>query len=161
MLPSSSSQQNHRRIQRCIVVVFFFSNIKKKATMAASCCRFLRYNNTTQENNQKKWKEGRELTFKLPLYPLTSGSNFKCIILVAISTLLLQAPNSALPLQALPSFDDGVSAKWGEVGRREKLWDREEAEKTKNLGQGRMWFWFIPKTAWKASFLTSALVAAG
>jgi hypothetical protein len=32
-----------------------------------------------------------------------------------------------------------------EVGRREKLWDREEAEKTKNFGQGRMCFWFIPK----------------
>jgi hypothetical protein len=34
-----------------------------------------------------------------------------------------------------------------EVGRREKLWDREKAGKIKNFGQGRMCFWFIPKTA--------------
>jgi hypothetical protein len=35
----------------------------------------------------------------------------------------------------------------GEVGRREKLWGREEAEKIKHLGQERMCFWFILKTA--------------
>ncbi len=34
-----------------------------------------------------------------------------------------------------------------EVGRREKLWGREKAEKIKNFGQGRMCFWFIRKTA--------------
>jgi hypothetical protein len=34
-----------------------------------------------------------------------------------------------------------------EVGRREKLLGRKEAEITKNFGQGRMCFWFIPKTA--------------
>jgi len=28
----------------------------------------------------------------------------------------------------------------GEAGRREKLWGKEEAERTKNLGQGRMCF---------------------
>jgi hypothetical protein len=47
-----------------------------------------------------------------------------------------------------------------EVGRREKLWGREEAEKTKKFGHGRM-FWFIPKTASTASCSTGALVAAG
>ncbi len=34
-----------------------------------------------------------------------------------------------------------------EVGRREKLWGREEVEKTKNFRQGRMCFWFIFKPA--------------
>jgi hypothetical protein len=29
----------------------------------------------------------------------------------------------------------------------EKLWGKIEAEKIKNLGQGRMCFWFIPKIA--------------
>ncbi len=47
-----------------------------------------------------------------------------------------------------------------EVGKREKLWGREEAEKTKMFGHGRM-FWFIPKTASTASCSTGALVADG
>jgi hypothetical protein len=58
----------------------------------------------------------------------------------------------------LPSSGDGASVKSGgvsrrgevggrEVGRREKLWGREDAEETKNFGQRRMCFWFIPKTA--------------
>jgi hypothetical protein len=97
-------------------------------------------------------------------------------LLVAIFVLMFSALSYALPLQALPSSDDGVSAKWSEVGRRgevgrrevgrrevgrrEKLWGRKEAEKTKNLRQGRMCFWFIPKTAWMASSSTDALVAA-
>jgi hypothetical protein len=65
-----------------------------------------------------------------------------------------------------PSCGDGVSAKscevgGREVGRREKLWGKEEAEKTKNFGQGRMCFWFIPETASTASSSTGALVAPG
>jgi hypothetical protein len=48
-----------------------------------------------------------------------------------------------------------------EVGRREKFWDIKEAEKANNFGQGRMCFWFIPKTASTASSSTGALVAVG
>jgi hypothetical protein len=55
-----------------------------------------------------------------------------------------------------------VSTKSGEVGRkgevggrevsrRENFGGKEEAEKTKNSGQGRMCFWFIPKMASTAS----------
>jgi hypothetical protein len=47
-----------------------------------------------------------------------------------------------------------------EVGRREKLWGREEVEKTKKFEYGRM-FWFIPKTISTPSCSTGALVAAG
>jgi len=60
---------------------------------------------------------------------------------------------SWLSFQLLPNFGDGVSVKSksaevsrrGEVGgrkvgRREKLWGREEAQKSKNFGQGRMCF---------------------
>jgi len=65
-----------------------------------------------------------------------------------------------------------VSTKLGEVGRkgevggrevsrRENFGGNEEAEKTKNSGQGRMCFWFIPKMASTASSSTGALVAAG
>jgi hypothetical protein len=46
-----------------------------------------------------------------------------------------------------------------DVGRREKLWGREEVEKTKKFGYGRM-FWFIPKTASTVSCSTGALVVA-
>jgi hypothetical protein len=35
----------------------------------------------------------------------------------------------------------------GEVSRREKISGREEGEETKNFGQGKMCFWFIPKMA--------------
>jgi hypothetical protein len=79
---------------------------------------------------------------------------------------------SWLSLQLLPSPGDGVSTKSGEVGRkgevggrevsrRENFGGNEEAEKTKNSGQGRMCFWFIPKMASTASSSTCALVAAG
>jgi hypothetical protein len=37
-----------------------------------------------RENNFKKWREGRELTFKLSLYPLTFGSQF-CLLAFALS----------------------------------------------------------------------------
>jgi hypothetical protein len=77
-----------------------------------------------QENNKKKWREGRELTFKLSFCPFISSSHFKCNVPVA---------NFALPLQALPSVDDGVSAKWGEVGRREEA-SRKEVGRRKNFG---------------------------
>jgi hypothetical protein len=49
----------------------------------------------------------------------------------------------------------------GEVGRRENFWGKEEAEKTKNFGQGRMCFWFIPKMASMASSSIGALVVVG
>jgi len=45
-----------------------------------------------------------------------------------------------------------------EVGRRENFWGREKVEKTNNFGQGKMCFWFIPKTASTASSSTGALV---
>jgi hypothetical protein len=38
-------------------------------------------------------------------------ANFALALLAATSTPTLEAPNFAFLLQALPSFDDGVSAK--------------------------------------------------
>jgi hypothetical protein len=55
----------------------------------------------------------------------------------------------------------GEVGRKGEVGRREKIWGREEAEKINNFGQGKMCFWFIPKTTSTASSSTGALVAVG
>jgi len=52
-----------------------------------------------------------KLTFKLPFWPLTSGSHFKRVVLATIFALPLQATSFALPLQALSSFDYGVSVK--------------------------------------------------
>jgi hypothetical protein len=49
----------------------------------------------------------------------------------------------------------------GEVGRREKIWGKEEAKKINNFQQGRMCFWFIPKITSTTSSSTSALVAPG
>jgi hypothetical protein len=46
-----------------------------------------------------------------------------------------------------------------EVGRREKIWGREEVEKTNNFGQRTMCFLFIPKMASTSSSI-GALVAA-
>jgi len=112
---------------------FFPSNMEKKA-MATSCHRLLCCNNTMQENNPKKWRKGKELTFKLSFCPLIFGSRFKRVVLASIFALPLLAPSFALPLlpcQAFLSFDFGVSAKWGEVGRRgevgkrEKLWGKK------------------------------------
>jgi preprotein translocase subunit YajC len=51
--------------------IFFFSNIRKKKTQ--------RKKNHIEE---KKCKEGRELTFKLPLYPLIFGS-WLCLLVSA------------------------------------------------------------------------------
>ncbi len=51
--------------------------------------------------------------------------------------------------------------KKGEVGRREIFWGREEAKKINNFGQGRMCFWFIPKTTSMASSSIGALVFIG
>jgi len=83
--------------------------------------------------------------FKLPL-----GSRFKFL---PGSRFKHSRALSWLSFQLLPNSGDGVSAKskLGEVGRRgevggrevsrrEKLWGREEAEKTNNSGQGRMCF---------------------
>jgi hypothetical protein len=73
---------------------------------------------------------------------------------------------------ALLSSRDRVSEKWGEgrrgdigrrgaeVGRRGKFWGREGGSKIPGQGK-RMCFWFIHKTAWRASSWTGALVAAG
>jgi hypothetical protein len=41
------------------------------------------------------------------------------------------------------------------------FWGRVEAGKNIYIWAGRMWFWFIPKTASMASSSTGALVAAG
>jgi hypothetical protein len=41
------------------------------------------------------------------------------------------------------------------------FWGRVEAGKNIYIWAGRMWFWFIPKTASTASSSTGALVAAG
>jgi hypothetical protein len=49
----------------------------------------------------------------------------------------------------------------GEVSRRENFWGRKEVEKTNNFGQGKMCFWFIPKTASTTSSSSGALVVAG
>jgi hypothetical protein len=58
------------RRQWHIAFVFFFSNIKKTKH--------------TKKLQQKKQGEGRELTFKLPLCPLTFGSHF-CPLTFALS----------------------------------------------------------------------------
>jgi len=44
---------------------------------------------------------------------------------------------------------------------RQNLCSKEEVEKTKKFGQGKMCFWFIPKMASTASSSISALVATG
>jgi hypothetical protein len=97
MLLPSSLQQNQIRWWWHITIVFFFSNIEKKVT-TKSYHHFFCYNNTTQENNKKKWREGTKLTLKLLLWPVTSGSHLKRIVLATAFALLLQASSFALPL---------------------------------------------------------------
>jgi len=99
-LPSPFSLQHHRRRQWCITIVFFFSNTEK----------------TKHARKQpKKPKEGKELTFKLLLYPFIFGSHFyppasaflllsfhfKHFLLATTSALLFLALSSAFPV--LPS----------------------------------------------------------
>ncbi len=134
--------------------------------MTTHCRHLLLYcNSTTQKNNKKNWREGRELAFKPSLYPFTFGSHFKCVVLVAISSLPLlaitsafplQAPSSAISLQALSSFANGVNAKWGEVGKRGEVSTREvvggknfevekRLKKPKTLSRGGCVFGSSPK----------------
>jgi hypothetical protein len=85
---------------------------------------------------------------------------FKHLFLTPISTLLFQASSFKLSFQAPLNFGIRLNTKWVEVGRRGKLWGKEES--WKNLGQGkRMCFWFIPKTPWIASSWIGALVVVG
>jgi hypothetical protein len=87
----------HLNTTKKVAIAFFTTTTPQKKTMA-HCHHLLHlYNNTiekdddnvasssssqtqrrqnTQENNKKKPREGRELTFKLLLCPLTFGSHF-------------------------------------------------------------------------------------
>jgi hypothetical protein len=76
--------------------------------------------------------------------------------LAITSTFPLQAPSSAISLQALSSFANGVSAKWGEVGRRGEVSTREvvggksfevekRLKKPKTLRRGGCGFGSSPK----------------
>ncbi len=85
-LPSPSSlQQHYRRKQRHIAIVFFFSATPSQKKMMTHCCRLLllkhKENKTHKKTTKKKPREGKELTFKLPLCLLT---------LVPTPTLLFQ-----------------------------------------------------------------------
>jgi hypothetical protein len=86
-------EQQHKRIRRRIVIIFFFSNTKKTKHAKKS------------KNKKTKSKKGaylQALTFALLLLPFRSSVLSWCFVVATTSTLLLQA---------LPSFDDGVSAK--------------------------------------------------
>jgi len=63
----SSLEHHHRRKRRHIAIVFFFSNIKKTKH--------------TRKQQKKKPREGREITFKLPMCPLT----FAFLLLLSVS----------------------------------------------------------------------------
>jgi hypothetical protein len=79
-LPSPSLlQQHYRRRQRHIAIVFFFYATPSQKKMTAHCCRLFllkhKENKTHKKTTKKKPREGKELTFKLPLCPLTIGSH--------------------------------------------------------------------------------------
>ncbi len=87
------------------------------------------------------------------------------LLLPNVSTFL--APQSFQLLKLSQTLVMEVSAKWDEVGRRGKLWGREEGLKNpwagekdnKNALLGCVWV--HPKTDWMASSWNGALVAAG
>ncbi len=59
------------------------------------------------------------------------GARFKRIILA--------------PTSSAPKLGDGVNAKSGEVGRREKLWGKEEVEKNQKVWVGKDVFLVHPQ----------------
>ncbi len=128
----------HREESDVAIAIAFFAAIEPEKKTTMQCRRlFLLCNTTIKEGDGSCYRcllflthrEGKMLTFKLPLYPFTSGPRFKRVVLTATSvvpllvvtfvlTLLtatsalpILATISALALQALPSSDDGVNAR--------------------------------------------------
>jgi hypothetical protein len=71
---------------------------------------------TCKKTTKKKTKRRKRVDLQTPALPSHFWLSLlpfclKCFVLVATSALSLLALSFALPLQALPSFDDGVSAK--------------------------------------------------
>ncbi len=123
---------------------------------------------------KKKCRKGREITFLLLLLHLGWSALFAlsspCSFNFELSTFLKPCVSCLLEALsysssgALPSSGNGVSGKWGEGGKRGVGGVNFGAEKRagKSLGKGQgCVFGFIPKTAWRASSWTGAVVAAG
>ncbi len=148
-----------------IVVVFFFSNRgKEKKTQKQK-----------NHKKQKKCKEGKELTFLFSLLRLGWSalfalsfshsfnielSNFLKPFVPCLLKALSYSNSGALPSFAMEWVGNEVREVGGgyERGMRGKFWGREEGWNIPGQGK-RMCFWFIPKTASRASSWTGALVA--
>jgi hypothetical protein len=104
-------------------VVAFFTTIKQKTShlvAAKSKHKTLLLSPSWQPKKKKKGLRER-VYLQAPALGPASSSHLGHVL-------------SWLPLQPLLSSGDGVSTKSSEVGRREKILGREEAEKTKNSG---------------------------
>jgi hypothetical protein len=78
-------QQHYRKRRWHIAIVFFFSTTSPQKKTMAHYCRLLLVKHKIDKHTKKKQKEGRDLTFKLPLYPLTFGCHFYPFISNAFS----------------------------------------------------------------------------
>jgi hypothetical protein len=91
--PRFSLQQHHIRKQRHIVIILFFYAIapSKKTTSHFRHLLLFKHkeDKTHKKTTKRKPKEGRELTFKLPLCFLTFGSRFYPSVSNAFSWHLL------------------------------------------------------------------------
>ncbi len=110
--------QTQRKRWRQLVAITFFIAIEPQKKMMTMCRYLFLFKHREKGDDSKllspsslqqhhvrkqpkKWREGRELTFKLPLCLLIFGSYFKRVVLVAIFSFPLLAPSFALPF--LPS----------------------------------------------------------
>jgi len=121
-------------------------------------CSHLLCSKTTRKIILKIEKKGGSLPSSSCFCPLIFALMFQA--LVSNSHFYPPVSSFKLSFQAPLNFGVRVKTKWVEVGRRGKLWGKEDS--WKNLGQGkRMCFWFIPKTPWTTSSLIGALVVVG
>ncbi len=167
---------------RC-VVAFFVSNINKRrrwqplllSSSSQTEGKKRKHRNKKTVENKKNAKKGKSLPFFFRFYVwdevlfLLCPFHIPSTLSFPISSSLLSRVSSKLWATQAQELSQALAMEWAgnevrevgggyERGMRGKFWGREEGWNIPGQGK-RMCFWFIPKTASRASSRTGALVA--